>query len=111
MADMSPMSLHFLELLGIPRQSTVGFLTILESLHYCEVRLQITPSKVPCTIVQVFGPIFEQLKKFVKNLILIGISSNFLCNISTCICIRKNYKNGEFSPFHFRCNLARDHVL
>ena len=43
----------------------------------------------------------EQLKKFVKNPILIGISSNFLHNISTCICIRKNYKNGEFSPCHF----------
>ncbi|XP_019856016.1 PREDICTED: ubiquitin carboxyl-terminal hydrolase FAM188A-like isoform X2 [Amphimedon queenslandica] len=26
-----------MKLLGIPRQSTVGFLTILESLHYCEV--------------------------------------------------------------------------
>ena len=39
--------------------------------------------------------------KFVKNPILIGMSSNFLHNISTCICIRKNYKNGEFSPSHF----------
>ena len=39
------------------------------------------------------------LKKFVKNLILIGISSNFLCNISTCICIRKKYKNEELSLF------------
>ena len=29
------------------------------------------------------------------------ISSNFLCNIGKCICIRKNYKNGEFSPSHF----------
>ena len=47
------------------------------------------------------GPIFEQLKKFVKNPILIGISSNLLHNISTCICIRKNYKNGKFSPSHF----------
>ena len=36
-----------------------------------------------------------------KNPILIGISSNFLHNISTCICIRKNYKNGKFSPNHF----------
>ena len=49
-----------------------------------------------------FGPILEQIKKFIKNPILIGISSNFLHNISTCICIRKNYKNGEFSPSHFR---------
>ena len=43
----------------------------------------------------------EQLKKFVKNPILIRISSNFLHNISTCICIRKCNKNGEFSPCHF----------
>ena len=57
--------------------------------------------EIPCTIVQVFGPIFEQLKKFVKNPILIGISSNFLHNIRTCICIRKNYKIGEFSPSKF----------
>ena len=52
----------------------------------------------PKTMYRVFGPIFEQLKKFLKNLNLIGISSNFLCNISTCICIRKNYKNEKFSP-------------
>ena len=44
---------------------------------------------------------FEQLKKFIKNPILIGISSNFINNIRTCICIRKNYKNGEFSTFNF----------
>ena len=43
----------------------------------------------------------SNLKKFVKNPNLIGISSNFLHNISTCICIRKCNKNGEFSPFHF----------
>ena len=54
----------------------------------------------PMTLYRDFGPILEQLKKFVKNLILIGISSNFLHNICTCICIRKNYKNGEFSTFH-----------
>ena len=40
----------------------------------------------------------SNLKKIVENPILIGIHSNFLHNISTCICIRKNYKNGEFSP-------------
>ena len=57
------------------------------------------------------GPIFEQLKIFLKNPILIGISSNLICNIRTCICIRKNYKNGEFSPSHFRRNLAKDPVL
>ena len=44
---------------------------------------------------------WSNFKKIVKNPILIGISSNFLRNISTCICIRKNYKNGEFSPSHF----------
>ena len=44
---------------------------------------------------------WSNFKKFVKNLILIKMSSNFLHNISTCICIRKNYKNGEFSPSHF----------
>ena len=32
--------------------------------------------------------------------ILIEIRSKFLYNISKCICIRKNYKNGEFSPSH-----------
>ena len=43
----------------------------------------------------------SNFKKFVKNRILIGISSNLINNIRTCICIRKNYKNGEFSPSHF----------
>ena len=47
------------------------------------------------------GQILKQLQKFIKNPSLIGIRSNFLQNISTCICIRKNYKNGEFSPSHF----------
>ena len=46
-----------------------------------------------------------------KNSILIGISSKFLCNISTCICIRKNYKNGEFSPSQFWRNLTKYPVL
>ena len=32
----------------------------------------------------------EQILKFVKNPILIKICSNFLHNIKTCICIRKN---------------------
>ena len=43
----------------------------------------------------------SNFKKFVKNPILIGMSSNFLHNIRTCICIRKCNKNGEFSPCHF----------
>ena len=55
----------------------------------------------PITLYRVFSPILEQLKKFIKNPIFIGMSSKFLYNISTCICIRKNYKNGEFSPSHF----------
>ena len=36
-----------------------------------------------------------------KNLNLIRITSKFLHNISTCMCMRKCNKNGEFSPFHF----------
>ena len=48
-----------------------------------------------------FGPIFEQLLKFVNNPILIEISSKFLHKISTCMCIRKCNKNGEFSPSDF----------
>ena len=39
--------------------------------------------------------------KIHKKSNLIGISSKFLCNIKTCICIRKNYKNVGFSPSHF----------
>ena len=39
-------------------------------------------------------------------MILIGISSNLLHNLKTCICFRKNYKNGEFSPSHFWRNLT-----
>ena len=53
-----------------------------------------------------FGRILEQLLKFIKNPILIGISSNLKNNIRTCICIRKNYENGEISPSHFWQNLA-----
>ena len=48
-----------------------------------------------------FAKFLSNFKKFVKNPILIGISSNFLHNIRTCICIRKCNKNGEFSPSHF----------
>ena len=39
---------------------------------------------------------FWSTLKIVKNPIVIRVSSNFLHNISTCICIRKNYKNEEF---------------
>ena len=57
--------------------------------------------KVENFLVVIFDEIFEKLKTFMKNPILIGISSNFLHNISTCICIRKCNKNEEFSPNHF----------
>ena len=53
----------------------------------------------------------SSFKIFKKNPTLIGISSKFLCNIRTCICIRKNYKNEEFSPSHFCQNLTNDPVL
>ena len=53
----------------------------------------------------------SNFRKFVKNPILIGISLNFLHSLSTCICIRKKYKNEEFSTFHFWRNLAEDTVL
>ena len=43
---------------------------------------------------------FGATLKFFKNPILIGICSKLVHNISTCICIRKNYKNGDFSPSH-----------
>ena len=42
----------------------------------------------------VFGPIFEQLLKFIKNPILIGISSKFLSNIKYMYMYQKKYKNG-----------------
>ena len=44
---------------------------------------------------------FRATLKIHKNPILIGISLNFLHNISTCICIRKCNKNGKFSPSLF----------
>ena len=43
---------------------------------------------------------------------MIGISSNFLHNISTCtVYVSENVKNGEFSPNNFKQNLANDPVL
>ena len=55
-----------------------------------------------CTIVQGLWANFSAtVKKFIKNPILNRIGSNFLHNIRTCMCIRKNYKKGEFSPSHF----------
>ena len=44
---------------------------------------------------------WSNFKNFLKNPNLIGISSNLKYNIRTCIYIRKNYKNKEFSPSHF----------
>ena len=55
----------------------------------------------PCTIVQGLGPDFGATLKIRKNPNLIGISSKLKHNIRTCMCIRKNYKSGEFSPSHF----------
>ena len=49
----------------------------------------------------IFNRFWSNLKNSLKNPILIGISSNFLHNVSTCICIRKCNKNGEFSPSQF----------
>ena len=43
----------------------------------------------------------SNFNKFIKNPILIAISSNFLCNISTCICIRKCNKKEEISSSDF----------
>ena len=57
-----------------------------------------------CSIVTtnpVLLPDFLATLKIHKNPNLIKISSNFLHSISTCICIRENYKIGEFSTFHF----------
>ena len=55
--------------------------------------------------------LLDQILKFVKNPILIRISSDFLHNVSACICIGKFNKNGEFSPCHFLLNLDNDPVL
>ena len=49
----------------------------------------------------ILGQFWSYFKNFVKNSIMIEISSNFLRNLKTCIYIRINYKNGEFSPFNF----------
>jgi hypothetical protein len=39
--------LYFKELQGIPKQSTIGFLTIMEYLHYCEVGWYLKNPKWP----------------------------------------------------------------
>ena len=52
-------------------------------------------------LVQGLGLILEQLLKFIKNPILIRISSNFLHNLSTCMCIKNCNKNEKFSPSRF----------
>ena len=57
--------------------------------------------KTMCYSTGTLAQFLSNFKKFIKNPILIGISSNFKHNISTCICIRKNYKNKESSPCHF----------
>ena len=50
------------------------------------------PSLTKYPLVQGLWTDFGAILKFVKNPILIRISSNFLCNTRKCICIRKNYK-------------------
>ena len=68
----------------------------------------------PITLYYNTGTLVLFLSKFKiqkKNPILIGISSNFLLHISTCICIRKCNKNEKFSPSHFCQNLANYPVL
>ena len=52
----------------------------------------------PCTRVQGLLPDFGATLQVHKNPILIGIISNLLHNIRTCICVRKCNKNEEFSP-------------
>ena len=53
-------------------------------------------------IFMVLGPSFEaSLIISKKNPSLIALSSKFLHNIKTCICIRKCNKNEEFSPSDF----------
>ena len=55
----------------------------------------------PCTIAQGLWPNFGATLKIHKNPILIGISSNFICNVRTCICIRKKYKMENSLLSHF----------
>ena len=38
------------------------------------------------------------LRQYVYHKMIVLIIITHIC---TCICIRKNYKNGEFSPIHF----------
>ena len=45
--------------------------------------------EIICTIL---WPNFWATSKFIKNSILIGINSNFLCNINRHICIKKIIK-------------------
>ena len=49
-----------------------------------EISLLAIFDKIPCTTVQGH---WQQLLKFVKNPILIEISSNLLHNKTTCICM------------------------
>ena len=68
----------------------------------------------PITLYYSTGTLVRFLIKFKnskKNPILIEISSNFLLDICTCICIRKCNKKEEFSPRHFCQNLANYPVL
>ena len=66
-----------------------------------EISLLAIFHEIPSTIVQGLWPDFGATLNFFKNPILIEISSNFLHNIRTCICIRKKYINGDSFPSHF----------
>ena len=55
----------------------------------------------PMTLYYSTGILARFWSNFIKNPNLIEISSNFLRYLRTCICIRKKYKNEEFSPSHF----------
>ena len=54
-------------------------------------KLKSTKYSVPLLHHRDFGPILEQLLKFVKNPIVIEMSSNLLHNNRICICIRKHF--------------------
>ena len=61
--------------------------------------------KIFVQLYMVLDSIFEQLIKFIKNLILIGISSNLLHNMRTCMFVyRESYRNGKFSHSHIMLN-------
>ena len=65
---------------------------MLEKIIKMENSLGAIFDEIPCTIAHGVWPNFEQVKKFIKTPILIGISSNLIRDIRTRMCIRKNIK-------------------